>query len=781
MIALKRVTHKIWLTLIVFALPLAGLAFYFLVTGINDKIDFATKEIYGDIYQRPLEKLLSHLPLCRDAALRAREGKSGGSSLAFQISAIDQAFADLAVVDRELGKALQFTEEGLAKRGREQARADRVQARWRSLKAGLSSGDAEEIDRKFNELIDLVRTMITHGGDTSNLILDPDLDSYYLMDVTLLALPQTQYRLARVLEYGEKVLASPEISMEERTQLAVFSAMLDESDMLRVKGSLETALNEDPSFYGVNPRLHERIPPALEKYLESNNALLTFLREAAAGDRQGRVEEFRELTLAAREDSFRLWDAAAAELDSLLELRISHFKSQRLWALGAAAIILVLAALAASLLMSSLVRPIRETLSILDDMAEGEGDLTRRLKVHGRDEVGRMAERFNTFLDKIQGLVRRIADNMGVLTDSSDKLAEVALSMASETEAMTEKSAAVASGVEQASMNINNIASAAEEVSSQIAASSQISGRASQDLQASGQVTEAVSEKLDSVAVSAEHMSQSIGAVATAVEEMYASLNEVAHGAARGAGITSEASGRAGETSGTVNSLGVSAKEIGEVVDLIRGIAAQTNLLALNATIEAASAGEAGKGFAVVANEVKELAKQTAGATEKIRDKVGGIQTIAVNAVEAIQAIVEYITEIDSIMHTIASAVEEQTATTNEISKSIAQVAAEANSVSENVSEAASGAGAAYESIKNAVQAGKEAARNTQEASKATEMIARDASNAATGTEGAVGNVNALDGAIGHMAQGAAQTDAAARELVNLTAKLREVVNQFRI
>ncbi|MFH1138264.1 MAG: hypothetical protein V1816_19500 [Pseudomonadota bacterium] len=389
---LKKVTHKIWLTLVVFATPLAGLAFFFLVTGINDKIEFASLEIYGNLYQRPLEKLLAHLPLARDAARRERDGRAGAGSLAHESAALDQAFSELELVDRELGRALQFTEEGLAKRGREQSRADRVQAGWRALKADLSSGSPEEIRARFQELIQHVRTMITHGGDVSNLILDPDLDSYYLMDATLLTLPQTQVRLADILDVGEKALTAPEISLADRSRLAVFAALLEESDLHRIRGSLETALNEDPNFNGPSPSLGARVPPALTAYLEATSRLLSFLREAAAGKKQGRVDEFRAVALQAREESFRMWDVAAAELDSLLNIRIACLQKQRLGALGAAAAVLLLAGLAAALIMSSLVRPIRETLAILDDMAEGgrgpdqavEGSRPGRSGAHGR-------------------------------------------------------------------------------------------------------------------------------------------------------------------------------------------------------------------------------------------------------------------------------------------------------------------------------------------------------------------------------------------------------------
>jgi methyl-accepting chemotaxis protein len=195
------------------------------------------------------------------------------------------------------------------------------------------------------------------------------------------------------------------------------------------------------------------------------------------------------------------------------------------------------------------------------------------------------------------------------------------------------------------------------------------------------------------VAAAGEQVSHNVQTVATAVEEMSASVREIATSSADASGVAAEAVRTADLANSNVARLGESSAQIGKVIEVITSIAEQTNLLALNATIEAARAGEAGKGFAVVANEVKELAKETAKATEEIGSRIAAIQTDTGEAVEAIGQISEVIARIADMQNTIASAVEEQTATTNEISRNVNEAARGSSEIAENIVSVASAAG----------------------------------------------------------------------------------------
>jgi methyl-accepting chemotaxis protein len=268
--------------------------------------------------------------------------------------------------------------------------------------------------------------------------------------------------------------------------------------------------------------------------------------------------------------------------------------------------------------------------------ALADGDLTAEAGVDSRDEIGQMAADLETARESLQTSLSAIGDNSVVLASAAAEMSAV---------------------------------------STQLGASAQQSANQAQ-----------------LVSSAAEEVSTNVQTVAAGSEQMGASIREIAQNAMNAAGVASQAVDSARRTTSTVSKLGESSAEIGSVIKTITSIAEQTNLLALNATIEAARAGDAGKGFAVVASEVKDLAVQTSSATGDIARRVEAIQSDTAGAVNAIGEIVEVISRISDYQNTIAAAVEEQTAATNEIARNVAEAASGATDIARNVSSVSSAA-----------------------------------------------------------------------------------------
>jgi methyl-accepting chemotaxis protein len=302
------------------------------------------------------------------------------------------------------------------------------------------------------------------------------------------------------------------------------------------------------------------------------------------------------------------------------------------WMIALASLVFFAIGIAIALVVSRMVLlPIRNCANLLKDISEGEGDLTRRLPVDTKDEVGQLALYFNTFVEKLQRIIAAIAGNAQTVASSATELSAV--------------STQTTENVRSISVRTSTVATAAEEMSSNIA----------------------------SVAAGMEETTSNLSSVAAATEEMTSTIGEIAGNTERASGTTESAAQRVNNFADILRQLGDAAQEIGKVTETISAISSQTNLLALNATIEAARAGDAGRGFAVVANEIKELALKTAEATSDIRDRIGGIQGATGSAVNDIGQIVEVISDVNAIVSTIAAAIEEQSSVTREVATNIAQ------------------------------------------------------------------------------------------------------------
>jgi methyl-accepting chemotaxis protein len=377
---------------------------------------------------------------------------------------------------------------------------------------------------------------------------------------------------------------------------------------------------------------------------------------AAGGDRDALVkggDEFADKATAINDAIGKSLGAMADSNEELLKKNteeMSAANSSMIWTMWGT----VLAALAfGSFIAIYLSRKISKAASSALGQAEAiaSGDLTgEEVKIDSHDELGDLATAMNKMQDNLIKMIVAVSENAQQVANASEEFSAVSQQITSNSEETSAQANVVSNATDQVNRNLQTVATGAEEMSS--------------------------------------------------------TIQEIAKNATESARVSGEAVRTAETTNATISKLGVSSAEIGQVIKVITSIAQQTNLLALNATIEAARAGEAGKGFAVVANEVKELAKQTAKATEDISQKIAAIQADTKGAVDAIATIGAVINQISDISSTIATAVEEQSATTNEMSRNVTEAAKGSNEITQNiagVSQAAQGtSSSAHESMKAA-------------------------------------------------------------------------------
>jgi len=351
-----------------------------------------------------------------------------------------------------------------------------------------------------------------------------------------------------------------------------------------------------------------------------------------------------------------------------------------------------------ALIARSISKPLQATVKHLSDVARGDvsGDVPAVYLARG-DEIGLLANGMQTMSVSLRSVLKDITGGIQVLSSSSAELSA--------------NSNRMSDGSREASGKAHSVATAAEQMTANVM----------------------------SVASGMEQTTTNLSSVAAATEQMTSTIGEIAGNSEKARRITEEATRQAASISEQMNQLGAAAQLIGKVTETITEISSQTNLLALNATIEAARAGSAGKGFAVVANEIKELARQTAAATEDIKGRIAGVQSSTAGGIAEIGKVSQVIHEVSDIVASIAAAIEEQSTVTKDIARNIAEASHGVQDANQRVSET----------------------------SQATTEIARE--------------IVGVDRAAGNMSQGSEQVRASATELSRVAEQLETTVRRFRV
>jgi methyl-accepting chemotaxis protein len=366
------------------------------------------------------------------------------------------------------------------------------------------------------------------------------------------------------------------------------------------------------------------------------------------------------------------------------EHALTSFKQTMTVAIAVVALALAITFLLGLSITKNITVPLAHSAGHIDLMAKGDFSLSvSPHDLERKDEMGLFARSLQAMNTNVGEMLKQIADGAGTVSTSSTELSAVSRQMSGSAEQSSMKAKGMAGAVKQMSTNMSSVAAAMEQAST------------------------------------------NIGIVATSAEEMTATIGEIARNSEKARSFTGGAVDQARQATVRINDLGKAARDIGKVTETITAISAQTNLLALNATIEAARAGAAGKGFAVVANEIKELAGQTASATEDIKDRIEGMQSSTSLTVSDIEKVSQVIQEVNEIVTTMAAAIEEQSVVTKDIANNVAQAAQGTHEVNKRVSQTSSAAETVAQDVAEVNQASSEISSSSAQVLLSSEELSK--------------------------------------------------------
>jgi hypothetical protein len=640
------IRNKVMLIMATFTVPI-GLLTYQLYTKLEESVFLTRAELQGSAYARPLLKIMNKVADYRvDSVLRKDGDKTAEEKLKSEQEEVESALKELSELELKFATQLKID--------KSEINASTLSKRWEAAKANPLSYEV------YDSLLKDDHTLLNYIAEKSNLILDPDLDTYYIQYSFTTEAPNLLYQLSNVRYSVFLHLHNAEhtISKEDLAGLSQIYSLIKNVYYPKFSERISAGIAADDSGEVVSPTLKKTITPKLDEYNKSMDQFMKLLEGLIAGGSM-LPAEYLAVADPLHDLSTDIAVLTSSELDKMLEMRISVINDSVFFLLGICIVIVGLAFVFALYVAASISSPINKLKEIMVQIKDGQLDVVVPSQQY-KDEIAAMANCVESF--RLNGIakIKLEAENI-----EKDKLAKEEKIKATNELAMRFETRV--NGIIQA------VASAATELYHSAESMDNL-------MKISG-------TKVENVKSNYEITSSNINTVASSAEEMSSSINEINEQVTKSSASVRSSVVEVDKTDKTSSQLQESALKIGKVVELIQDISEQINLLALNATIEAARAGEAGKGFAVVASEVKSLAGQTTKATEEIAQYVSSIQNVSNQVLGGLKLIKKSITDAEQYSVAIAATIEEQSAATGEIAGNISSAAKASASISKDIND----------------------------------------------------------------------------------------------